>query len=123
MNKVRGGTLDVVCKVYKAGLFRLIGARTNKANKNCGCEFLISARPHYSSIDSAKRPESVHYQQLGPLLVQAVQRQRGQIAELTARAEAAEAWAAVVEARADALEAEMRELRAAVAALSAVARS
>lgn len=81
MNKVRGGTPDVV---YKAGLFRLIGARTNKANKNCRCNFLISARPHYSSIDSAERPESVHYQEPGPLLVQAVQGQRGQIAELTA---------------------------------------
>jgi hypothetical protein len=55
-----------------------------------------------------ERPEAVHYQQLGPLLVQAVQAQRGQIEVLTARAEA--------------LEAEMRELRATVAALTAAAR-
>ena len=63
----------------------------------------------------AERPESVHYQQLGLLLVTTAQEHGGQIEELKARAEAAEAWVAT-------LEAEMRELRAMVAALAATAR-
>ena len=56
-----------------------------------------------------ERPESVHYLQLAPLLVNVVQQQRERIVQL--------------ETRAATLEAEMRELRAAVAALSVAARS
>ena len=71
----------------------------------------------------ARRPEAVHYQQLGPLAIKALQGQRDRIAQLEGRAEAAEARAAELEGRAAALEAGMRELRATVAALAAAARA
>lgn len=73
----------------------------------------------------AERPESVHYIQLGPLAIKALQGQRDRIVQLEAqaaameaRAAAAEAKAAALEARTVALETEMQGLRAMVAALA-----
>jgi hypothetical protein len=98
------------------GMYGLIAEETAEVDPT-----LVYWAPDAENPGAGGRPEAVHNMQLGLLLVQVAQQQKGRIAQLEARAAAAEARAEEMAARTAALEAEMQELRSTVAALAATA--